>query len=74
MNRSIQYVGALDLPENTNRHYFYIVVTLGDITVEFGGGGGKIPLGVGKEYAPVVCPTSSIKIEGTGTYILHTAE
>lgn len=74
MNRSIAYTGALELPENSNRHYFYVVVTLGDITIEFGDGGGKIPLALGKEYAPVVCPTSKIKIEGTGTYILHTAE
>lgn len=73
-NRSIQYTGPLSLPENYNRAYFFIVVTTGSVEIEFGDGGGRIPLAQGNHYCPYVCPTSTIRITGTGTYVLHTAE
>lgn len=74
MNRSIPFTGVLSLPENSNRHYFFVVAVTGSIELEFGKGGGKIPLAEGNHYCPYVCPTGEIDITGTGTYVLHIAE
>lgn len=71
--RSTEHTGNLTIPANTNRSMFFIVQTVGTSTIEFGGGGGKIPLGTGIHYIPPVSPTDEIVIESTGTYVIHIA-
>ena len=67
---SKQYTGGVTLPLDRNRSYFFIVCTEGAATVEFGGGGGKIPLPANAFLEPFVVPTSEIKVEGSGTVII----
>lgn len=47
------------------------MMTVGTGTIEFGDGGGKIPLDTGAFYEPLVCPISKISIETTGTFIVN---
>ena len=68
---SKEYTGSQTFPFDQDRGYLFIVMTSGAGTVEFGGGGGKIPLAQDYHYEPLVCPTSEIVIETTGTYIVH---
>ncbi len=68
---SKEYTGNLTLPFDQDRGYFFIVMTAGTGTVEFGKGGGKIPLAEGNHYNPPVTPTSQIDIETVGTYVIH---
>lgn len=69
---STEHTGNLVLPARKHRSYFFITFTVGTGTVEFGGGGGKIPLGTAYHYAPAVAPIGEISIETTGgTYIIH---
>jgi hypothetical protein len=68
---SVEYTGNTVFPATANRAYFFIVMTVGSGTIEFGGGGGKIPLATGYVLEPQVCPLSEISIESTGTYIVH---
>ena len=71
-SRSYERTDNTTLPMNTNRSYFFIVFTAGTGTIEFGGGGGKIPLTTGAHYVPGVAPTSEISIESIGgTYVIH---
>lgn len=71
-SRSTEHTGNLVLGKNPNRTYFFITFTSGSGTIEFGGGGGKIPLGTGYHYNPNVAPTSEISIETAGgTYVIH---
>jgi hypothetical protein len=72
-SRSTAHSGDLVLPENRNRGYFFIVMTAGIGTIEFGGGGGLIPLATGEHYNPPVAPTSEISIVTTGDFVLHMA-
>ena len=69
--QSREYTGNAVLPFKQDRGYFFIVMTTGEGTVEFGGGGGKIPLAEGFHYAPHVAPISEISIETSGTYVIH---
>lgn len=69
--QSQEYTGNTVLPFKRDRGYFFIVMTSGTGTVEFGGGGGKIPLAEGFHYAPSVAPLSEIFIETSGTYVVH---
>lgn len=71
--RSTEHTGNLTIPPNQNRSMFFIVQTTGTGTIEFGGGGGKIPLAEGVHYIPPVVPTDEITIESTGTYVIHIA-
>lgn len=68
---SRRYTGTTTLPLNRNRSYFFVVME-GDSTgtVQFGRGGGLIPLGVGFHFEPSVCPTSEIQVVSTGSYII----
>lgn len=60
------------IPANPNRTYFFIVFTVGSGTVEFGGGGGKIPIANLGHYGPHLAPTGVISVESTGgTYVIH---
>ncbi len=68
---STEYTGTKTIPKNQNRAYFFIVVTEGSVTIEFGGGGGKIPLAKGDHYEPRVAPISEIVITGTGAYVIN---
>lgn len=72
-SRSTEHTGNLTIPKNKQRSLFFIVQTMGTGTIEFGSGGGKIPLGEGFHYIPPVVPTDEIMIETTGTFIIHTA-
>lgn len=72
-SKSTEHTGNLVLPRNSNRRMFFIVQTAGTSTIEFGSGGGKIPLEEGMHYIPPSIPLDQISIESTGTYILHTA-
>jgi hypothetical protein len=69
--RSTEHTGDLVLPFDQDRGYFFIVMTTGTGTIEFGGGGGKIPLAEGYVLEPNVCPISEISIETVGTYVIH---
>lgn len=71
--RSTEHTGNLVIPANQNRSYFFILQTVGTGTIEFGGGGGKIPLAEGVHYIPSIAPTDEIVIESTGTYVIHIA-
>jgi len=60
------------IPANKNRTYFFIVFITGSGTIEFGGGGGLIPLANAAFYEPLVVPTSEISIASTGgVYVIH---
>ena len=48
-----------------------MVMTTAAGTVEFGGGGGLIPLAIKQFYEPSVCPISAISIVTTGDYVVH---
>lgn len=71
--RSTEHTGNLVIPSAQNRSYFFIIQTSGTGTIEFGGGGGKIPLSEGTHYNPNVVPTDEISIETTGTFVVHIA-
>ena len=67
---STTYTGNTTLPPNRNRSYFMLVMTTGTSTVEFGGGGGQLPLAAEAFYEPSVAPTSEVTITTVGTFIV----
>lgn len=72
--RSVEYTGDVTLPANSNRGYLFLYVTAGSYTMEFGDGGGAIPLAVSSSYEPVVCPTSKLVLTANNpadTIIIH---
>ena len=69
---STSHTGNLVLSANNNRSYFFIQMLSASGTVEFGGGGGLLPLGINQVYEPNVSPTSAISIVTVGTYVLIT--
>lgn len=69
---SKEYSGNTTLPRNTSRGYFFIVMTTGTATIEFGEGGGTIPLAADAFLEPIVAPTSQIDIVSAGTYTILT--
>lgn len=71
---SVSYTGSATFPANTQRGYLFIYVTLGNYTIEFGDGGGKIPLPVDTAYEPLVCPTSKFVLtaaDPADTVVVH---
>ena len=69
---STSFSGDKILAADSSRGYFFIVFTAGSGSLEFGGGGGQIPLAEGDHYNPQVSPIGEIKINGAGaTYTLH---
>lgn len=69
---SRQYSGDTTFPYDRDRGYFFVVMLAGSSgTVEFGGGGGQIPLAEGFHYAPSVAPTSEIIVRATGNFVVH---
>ena len=68
---SVEHTGDKTFPAKPNRSYFFIVMTSGTGTVEFNGGGGKIPLATNQFYEPYVCPTGQIDVVTTGTFVVH---
>ena len=69
---STEHTGDLILESDKSRGYFFIVFTTGDGSIEFGQGGGEIPLKEGDHYHPPVCPIGEIKINAAGsTFTLH---
>ncbi|CAM0011460.1 hypothetical protein VPHK436_0062 [Vibrio phage K436] len=72
-SQSVEYSGNKTFPANNRRNYFFVVMSGGsDGTIEFGGGGGKIPIPADSFYEPLMCSLSEIKVECTGTYVVHT--
>ena len=70
---STEHTGDTTFPKKLNRSYFFIVMTSGTGTIEFGNGGGAIPLTQGQFYEPYVCPTSQIDVVTTGTFVINEA-
>lgn len=68
---SKEYTGNTILPADSTRGYFFIIMTDTAGTVEFGSGGGKIPLSAGQFYEPYVSPIGEISIETTGSFVVH---
>lgn len=71
---SKEYTGNTTIPQDSNREYFFILMTVGDGTIEFGNvknteTTGAIPLAEGTYFRPAACPISEIRITG-GTYIV----
>ncbi len=62
---SKQYTTTKTWPADTGRGYLFIYVVSGDITVEFGGGGGAIPVTAGGFFEPSATPTSEMVITPT---------
>jgi hypothetical protein len=67
---STAHTGNLVIEADRNRGYFFIVAQ-GDLTMEFGGGGGEIPLKEGQHYCPYVCPIGEIKVNSGNSYVIH---
>ena len=67
---STAHTGNLVIPANNNRSYFMIVITSSTGTIEFGNGGGLLPLAQNQFYEPHVCPIGEISIVTAGTYVL----
>jgi hypothetical protein len=69
---SKQYTATKTFPAQDGRGYLFIYVVSGDLTVEFGGGGGAIPITAGGFLEPAVTPTSEITmtINPAATYIV----
>lgn len=68
---STLHTGNLVIPKDVNRGYFFIVMLDVEGTIEFGEGGGLIPLAVKGHYQPPVSPIGVISIVTTGSYVLH---
>lgn len=71
---SKEYTGNQTFPFDQDRGYFFIVMTSGSGTVQFGGGGGEIPISTSIHYEPSVCPLSEISVltaSETDTFVVH---
>lgn len=71
-SRSKSYTGNHEFPHDPNRQYLMILVQVGETTIEFGNGGGKIP--VVDRIEPHRVPISAFRVETTGSFILVTEE
>lgn len=69
--RSVSYTGTTTFPADNRRGYFFVVMTTGAGTIEFGQGGGLIPLAELEHYNPPVCPISEITVTTSGTFVVH---
>lgn len=67
--KSIEYTGDIYLKASSRSHLFITAIE-GDLTIEFGGGGGLIPLKEGGHYSPYGRCTGSVHIIG-GTFVVH---
>lgn len=70
--QSTLHVNSLSLVADPSRGRFEIVQLTGDSTVEFGQGGGLLPIPAEYHYVPTVCPTGQIDILTTGSYVIVT--
>ncbi len=68
---STEHSGDLLIPADNKRSYFFIVMTSGSAGLEFGGGGGLVPLTEGAHYNPPIAPVGAIRVVTEGTYIVH---
>ena len=71
--QSKEYSGNTTFAADTRRNYFFIIALNGDLTIEFGQGGGLIPVVSSGTYEPLVASTSEINIlADVGTnYVVH---
>lgn len=67
---SREFTGNTTFAEDPQRPYLFIVMTGADGTVEFGSGGGDIPLPTTTFFEPYVVPTSEFTVTTTGTFIV----
>ncbi len=67
---SQEYSGEVLFPPDNKRLYFFAVQTVGDATIEFGEGGGLIPLVELNHIAPSVIPLDTISIISTGSFVV----
>lgn len=68
---SVEYTGNTTFKADSTRGYFFIVMTVGAGTIEFGDGGGEIPIAEGEHYNPPVSPTTKITVRTAGTFVVH---
>lgn len=67
------YSGKWRFTTDQKRNYFFIVLDAGATgTIEFGDGGGKIPLKAETYYEPYVCSLGIIQVDVTGGYTINT--
>lgn len=72
---SVGYTGNKTFSQDTLRSYLLIVMgATAAGTVEFGGGGGKIPIAAEGFLEPLVVPTSKFTIKCTGDYVVLTTQ
>lgn len=65
------YTGNTTIPKNLQRGYLMIAMTNGATgTVEFGEGGGQLPLPADSFYEPLIVPSSEFTITTTGSFVL----
>ena len=64
------YTGNITFPQDIHRGHFLIAVGAVAATIEFGGGGGLMPLAANSVFEPNVCPISSISVVTTGSYVI----
>ncbi|APD18153.1 GDSL-like Lipase / SGNH-Hydrolase [Vibrio phage JSF7] len=67
--RTITTSGVTTLKADAERVGFRVDM-ISDGTVEFGDGGGKVPVKAGSFYEPLVCPIGNITIESAGGYVI----
>ena len=71
--QSALYNGNTTLLGDTHRNYFFIIMITGTATIEFGAGGGEIPLPEKASYEPLVAPTSEVTVRADplAQYVIH---
>lgn len=67
--RTLVSTGTTTLKADAERVGFRVDM-ISDGTVEFGDGGGKVPVKAGSFYEPLVCPIGTITIESSGGYVI----
>jgi hypothetical protein len=75
MSSSVEYTGnkLFGHPNSGKRRsFFYVVMIAGTGTIEFGEGGGLIPLSLSGIYFSAEGANATIEVVTTGTYIVHT--
>lgn len=72
---SVEYTGNKTFGQDTQRGYLFVAMGAGAAgTIEFGNGGGKIPIAAEGFIEPYIVPTSEFTIECTGSYVVLTTQ
>ena len=70
---SKEYTGNRVFEFDYTRPYLFIIMIDQNGSIQLGDDGGKIPIPAGKFYEPLVCPSSKLTVETTGTYVVVTS-